>query len=191
MGTAIRFVTLSLKGTGLEMEPKTLTPVERLQLVNQFRILEKLDPEHAENYAKSRSIIADGYTIQYDEVFGGVFEEMNIEECDYVYDVLNLYRTLIQGYDALIDKKGLTPENVRFRGFDGNNETKRYAFAEHLRRQGKWRETLTGGLNSHTEMTKSLYPRMLAKFEPIRKQMMASHTGDWQLTAEQIREIIS
>jgi hypothetical protein len=173
------------------MQPKTLSPVERLQLINQFRILEKLYPDEAEHYAESREIIARGYTIQYEEVFGEVFDEMDIEDCKYVYDVLDLYRVLIGSYMALNDKKGLTPEDVRFRGFDGNNESKRYALAEHLRKQGMWTETLTGGLNSHFMMTMTLYPRMLEKFEPIRKQILASHTGDWQLTAEQIREVIS
>jgi uncharacterized protein YfbU (UPF0304 family) len=73
-----------------------------------------------------------------------VYEEMDVEECKYVYDVLDLHRILIQSYEALTDKKGLTPDDVRFRGFDGNNETKRWAFAEHLQKQGKWKETLVG-----------------------------------------------
>ena len=123
---------------------KTLTPVERLQLINQFRILGKLYPEYAKDYAESRDIIAHGYTIEYEEVFSEVFEEMDIEECKYVYDVLNLHRNLIQSFDALTDKKGLTLDDVRFRGFDGNNESKRWAFAEHLQKQGKWKETLVG-----------------------------------------------
>jgi uncharacterized protein YfbU (UPF0304 family) len=169
----------------------TLTPIERQQLINQFRILEKLYPENAEDYAESRSIIAHGYTIQYEDVFSEVFEEMDIAECKYVYDVLDLYRTLNQSYEALPDKKGLTAEDIRFRGFDGNNESKRHAFAQHLRNQGKWTETLAGSLNSHSMTTMSLYPRMLNKFEPIREQILASHTGNWLLTAEQIREVIS
>jgi uncharacterized protein YfbU (UPF0304 family) len=173
------------------IEHKTLSPVERLQLINQFRILEKLYPENAEDYAESRSIIAHGYTIQYEDVFTEVFEEMDVEECKYVYDVLDLHRVLIQSYDELTDKKGLTPDDVRFRGFDGNNESKRWAFAEHLQKQGKWKETLTGGLNSHSMMTMNRYPRMLEKYAPIREQIMASHTGNWILTAEQIKEIIS
>jgi hypothetical protein len=32
---------------------------------------------------------------------------------------------------------------------------------------------------------------MLAKFEPIREQILASHSGRWLLTAEQIRQVIS
>ena len=95
---------------------------------------------------------------------------------------LDLYHTLIQSYDALTDKQGLTPEDVRFRGFDGNNESKRWAFTEHLQKQGKWKETLTGGVNSHSMTTMSLYPRMLAKFQPIRQEKrysrLALETGN-------------
>lgn len=186
----IRKQARELKGEH-EMFVKSLTPVERLQLINQFRILEKLYPENAKDYAESREIIAHGYTIQYErEVFGEVWEEMDIEECKYVFDVLDMHRTLIQSYDALTDKKGLTPDNVRFRGFDGNNESKCWAFTEHLKKQGLWVETLTGGVNSHFP-TKARYVNMLKKFEPIKEKILESHTGNWDLTAEQIREIIS
>lgn len=173
------------------MQPKSLTQVERLQLINQFAILEKLDPDHAEDYAESREIIAHGYTIQYEDVFGAVSEEMDIEDCKYVYNVLDMYRVLIDSYNALTDKQNLTPDDVRFPGFDGNNEIKHLTFAKHLRQQGKWQETLTGDLNSHTISTVSRYSEMLKKFEPISKQILTSHTGNWQLTAAQIRAVIS
>jgi uncharacterized protein YfbU (UPF0304 family) len=85
----------------------------------------------------------------------------------------------------------LTPEDVRFKGFDGNNESKRLAFAEHLKKEGKWTETLVGGLNSHSMSTVTRYPRMLAKFNSIVKSLNKMASGGWDLTAEQIREIIS
>jgi uncharacterized protein YfbU (UPF0304 family) len=54
--------------------PETLTAFERLQLINQLRILEKVDPNNAEDYAESRGIIAHGYAIQYEDVFNEVHE---------------------------------------------------------------------------------------------------------------------
>jgi len=169
----------------------TLSLLERQQLVNQFRILEKLDPDNAKDYAARADIIAHGYTIQYDSVFTEVYEEMDVEEGRYVYEVLDLFRVLIRSYEQLVDKQGLTLDDVRFKGFDGNNESRRWAFAEHLKKEGRWEETLTGGLNSHSIMTMTLYPRMLERFAPIRQQILASHSGNWILTADQIREIIS
>ena len=39
----------------------------------------------------------------------------NAKDASYLYDVLDLYRALIQSYGALADKKRLTQEAVRFR----------------------------------------------------------------------------
>lgn len=168
----------------------TLSTVERLKLANQLKILEKLDPDNAESYAEDRSIIEHGYSIQYDDVFSQIFEEMPEEECRYVYDVLDMYRELIQSFNALEDKEGMTLDDVTFQGFDGNNESKRHAFVEHLQEQRKWSETLTGGLNSHSMTTITKYPRMLAKYEPIKEDQRRKHKYN-ALTAAQIKEIIS
>lgn len=170
---------------------KTLTPVERLQLANQFKILEKLYPDEAVDYAASREIVERGYSIQYNDVFGSIFTEMPYEECVYVYDVLDMFRVLINSYNALADKDGLTLKDVSFGGFDGNNESKRWAFAEHLKKEGRWAETLVGGLNSHSMSTMTRYPRMLEKFNEIAQTLNKTAPGGWDLTAEQIREIIS
>jgi uncharacterized protein YfbU (UPF0304 family) len=167
----------------------TLSKVERLMLANQLRILEKLDSENADAYKKDRDIIVHGYTIEYEDVFTDIYDEMSVEECRYVYDVLDLYRVLISSYDKLKDKQGLTLDDVKFLGFDGNNESKRWAFAEHLKKEGRWTETLTGGLNSHSMSTMSLYPKMLKRFEPIRQQILDSHS-DWTITADQIKKVI-
>ncbi|AXC16127.1 UPF0304 protein yfbU (plasmid) [Acidisarcina polymorpha] len=173
------------------MTVTTLTPVERLQLINQYRILEKLDPEGADEYAADREIIARGYTAQYHTVFTDVWDEMSVEECTYVYDVLDMHRILINSFNHLADKAGLTLDDVKFEGFDLNSEGKRYGFAEHLQKQGKWKETLPDYLNSHTEMTAFKQRRMLDNFQPIRQQIANSMSGNWQLTADQIRKIIS
>ena len=170
----------------------TLSKIERYMIANQLRILEKLDSQNAEEYKKDRDIIVHGYTIQYEDVFTEIYDEMSVEECRYVYDVLDLYRVLIRSYDELKDKEGLTPHDVKFRGFDGNNESKRWAFTEHLKKEGRWMETLTGiPLNSHSMSTMSLYPKMLERFEPIRQQILDSHSGNWIITADQIKKVIN
>jgi len=123
-------------------------------------------------------------------VFQSIFDELDAQECRYVFDVLNMYRMLRNGYDELKDKSGIAEADIRFRGFDGNNETKRYAFAEFLQKTGKWQEVLVGGLNSHTETTIQRYPRMLERFERIKKEHEESMRM-WSLSAEEIKEIIS
>ena len=53
------------------MKVETHTPVERLQLANQFAILEKLYHPNGEHFAKNRKILEDGYTLLYEQVFPG------------------------------------------------------------------------------------------------------------------------
>jgi len=63
------------------MKVETLTPVERLQLANQFAILEKLYHPNGEHFAKNRKILEDGYTLLYEQVFPGDREEMSLDDC--------------------------------------------------------------------------------------------------------------
>ena len=174
----------------MEKPVTSLTPFERLSLMNQLTILKKLDPDNAEDYDDQIKILNSGYTIFYGEVFQPVFEEMPVEECKYVFDVLDMHRTLINSFNGLQDKQGLTADDVRFRGFDGNNETKNWAFAEYLQKKGQRKETLVGGMNSHSIMTTHRYPQMLERYEPIKQAIIDSHMGNWQLTAEQIKKVI-
>jgi uncharacterized protein YfbU (UPF0304 family) len=169
----------------------TLSKVERFMIANQLRILEKLDSQNAEDYQKDLDIIVHGYAIQYEDVFAEIHDEMTVDEGRYVYDVLDMYRVLIRSYDELTEKEGLTPDDVKFQGFDGNNESKRWAFALHLKKEGRWEETLTGDLNSHSMSTISLYPKMLERFEPIRQAILDSHSGNWIITADQIKKVIN
>jgi uncharacterized protein YfbU (UPF0304 family) len=172
----------------MDKTPETLTPTERLQFANQFAILEKLDQNNAEYYAKGRKILESGYTLLYGEIFQTVSDELPVHDCNFVYDVLETHRDLIQSYAALTDKAGITPDDVRFRGFDGNNESEFYGFVQFLQEHGLWKETLTGGLNSHAP-TIDRYREMVAKRKKIRDQYEVGAT--WHdLTAEEIKEVV-
>jgi uncharacterized protein YfbU (UPF0304 family) len=70
---------------------ETLTRVERTLLRNQYAILEKLDPENADRYARLRQIVERGYTIFYSDAL--VEEgELTPADCRYVMDVLEKVR---------------------------------------------------------------------------------------------------
>jgi hypothetical protein len=49
---------------------------------------------------------------------------------------------------------------------------------------------MSGGMNSHSMMTMHRYPQMLERYEPIKQEILDSHMGKWQLTAEQIKTVI-
>jgi uncharacterized protein YfbU (UPF0304 family) len=170
--------------------PRSLTIIERLQLANQFALLEKLDPHEKEHYAMCREVLTDGYTAFYGEVFQGIGEELPEEHCQFVYDVLDMHRDLTGSYEALTDKAGIDPFLVSFRGFDGNNEVELMGFLRFLKEQGRWSETLEKcGLNSHCP-TVERYRAMLRIWKPIRDKYK-SDFGEWHnLTADEIKQVL-
>jgi uncharacterized protein YfbU (UPF0304 family) len=172
------------------MAPETLTAFERQTLINQYNILAKLDPDQAEDYQNNVRILREGLTIKYDDVFD-VWEEMSLDKCRYVYEVLDMFRFLRFSFDDLKDKQGLTEDDITFKGFDGNNESQNHGLVSFMKEQGMWTETLHKGvpLNSHSITTVSLYPRMLAKFTPIWEKKNHSMKDQW-LTAEEIKKIL-
>jgi hypothetical protein len=171
------------------MEPQSLTPYERQQLINQYKILELLDPSQSEYYRECQRILIEGYSILYGDVFE-TWKEMSEDECRYVFDVLDLFRTLRFSYDELRDKQGLTEDYIRFGGFDGNNEGKNLSFLTFLKDQGKWQETLEGNrdFNSHSIVTVGRYPEMLKRWKEVQRQQ---ELGFASLSAGQIRFIVS
>jgi uncharacterized protein YfbU (UPF0304 family) len=166
-----------------------LTEVERLQLVNQYDILAKLYPERADYYAKHRKIVEEGFTILYEELFSSVSDAVSMEECRYVFDVLDMYRALHNSYRDLADKGGIDPADLQFEGFDGNNESKQLSLAEFLQKDGKWVESLKADLdlNSHS-MTRHRYGEMLEKWNALGDER---HGRKWKLTKDEIKHIIS
>ncbi len=52
-----------------------ITRVERKILANQYAILEKIDPERAEQYAELREVLDDGFQAEYGDVLRDVYDE--------------------------------------------------------------------------------------------------------------------
>ncbi|EPD5886849.1 TPA: YfbU family protein [Vibrio cholerae] len=163
------------------------TPKERLNLINQYKILAKLYPEDAEHYDELREILEEGYEIFYSMVDQWVCEDMPKEEGKFVLDILDLYR-FIEDYKRISkDENIIKHHRSSFRGFDGNNESEYMAFARFLIiKQGKFSEQKdylrqNDNLNSHMPMV-DIYKRMLEKWKALGKP--------YQLTAEQIQNIL-
>lgn len=161
----------------------TLTPAERQTLINQFAILEKLNPEGANDYKKYQDILQRGFAILYDEAVS-VWEEMDVEEGRYVIDVLNMHRDLKFSFDELEDKAGLTENDIKYQGFDGNNESKRLSLAEFFGAEGRWTE-LNLRKNSHSTTTIRRYPPMLKRWREANEKNFGN-----RLIADQIKYVI-
>jgi hypothetical protein len=74
-------------------------------------------------------------------------------ECNEVYEILEMHRALHFGQRELPADAGISAKDVRFRGFDGNNETKHMAYVRFIRSEDKYDELGDqNGFNSHAPM---------------------------------------
>ena len=159
-----------------------LTKLERLILVNQFTILEKLDPQAAKASKEACEILRDGYTLEYDTLVSGFDTEVSEDKCTEVRDILDMYRALQNALREL--PAGSVPaKDTTFQGFDGNEEGEHHAYAQFLIEvQGKWAESKNAPLNSHRPMIQR-YRAMLREWK--------QSADKWHLTVEDVGRVVS
>lgn len=162
-----------------------LTRTERLMLANQYRILEKLDPDDAKHYAEARRVVENGFELEYKTLAQNIYdgdEVMSEDECREVLNILQMFDHIHFSYERLEDKQGVSTGTISFQGFDGNNEGKFWSYARHVRDSGvgRFTEIATRDLNSHAPMLDT-YRQQLRAWRP--------HQDDLYLTKEQIQEI--
>lgn len=164
-----------------------LTKVERLILSNQYMILAKLYPDDEEQYINDREIVTSGYVYNYDSLFDVIEEEFSHDQCRYVLDILEMHRTLLFSFNELkeSDRDGLDLSDVKFRGFDGNNDGKCLAYTEffidRLQRYGELQNP--GGYNSHSNTS--------YRYRPMLNKWRFYGGSGARLNAAQIKEILN
>lgn len=160
---------------------------ERLLLINQYLILEKLDPENASDYEEIRVALEYGYEDEYKHFIEELRDPMTETECGIVQDTLNLYRVLTFSYNLLESPTDLTQEDIAFQGFDGNNEGNLYSYAKYLMETRLLYQELPENphhaFNSHRRM-QSKYIAMLQEFEIMKKD------GADMLSEDEIKKIL-
>jgi uncharacterized protein YfbU (UPF0304 family) len=164
-----------------------MTEPERVQLYWLHSILAELKPNEADDHRKAMSILRDGYhELLYDhEVLVAMDEPMTQSDAHFVYSVLDLFTYLQHSYQGLpLDQRAATDEaDLRFDGFDGNNESRLMAFARfNIEQLGKWSSLKIRDFNSHMPM-REIYERMLQAAPKIHPERGYS--------AEQIKAIRS
>jgi uncharacterized protein YfbU (UPF0304 family) len=164
-----------------------LSRTERWILANQYRILERLYPEEADSLAETREALEEGFELHYPPE--GIYADKDIvteDECREVLDILDMYRAFTSAYDGLKDKKGIDKTLIKFRGFDGNNETKQMAYARYFCNldNGRYQELglAKSDFNSHFPVL-GRYRAMLAEWNTSAKKH--------ELTKDDIIRIIS
>ena len=111
------------------------------------------------------------------------------QDVSLVVDVLELWDTLERSYEKLSKKekerleKGAEPfgKNLRFRGFDGNNESALIGIARFLvDKMGRFERFKGRDLNSHMPSIKT-YKRMMEVYSPLRRSMVGGYLEATQM----------
>lgn len=164
--------------------------VQRLMLINQYRILDFLEGTNEQNNSESKLAITalqNGFEREVQAlVKNAVWTTFSMDECDEAINIFNLFRRIefsLRKLDSDESSELRKLPYVEFPGFDGNEETGYYSYATYvLEDQGRFPELYEQkhDVNSH-HATLTSYRSMLRA-----AAQFGSH-GD--LSAAQIRHI--
>ncbi len=165
-----------------------LEKIDRVLLINQYKILKKLDSESGVNYDELIEILQYGYEIFYSIVDEWIGEGMSKEKGKFVLDILGIYR-MVEDYKKQNpqDEEILNHRWGYFKGFDGNEESEYFAFTLFLiETQKKFLEQLpyktrNDNFNSHFPVVDK-YQKMVSAWKSLGR--------GFRLSKEQILEIL-
>jgi hypothetical protein len=146
------------------MRDLDLTATERVLLANQYEILGLLKKE--KSYLLLSEALKDGHRWLYEQSFDWLSEDMPKKVAEDVLQILDIYSSMQSSYRDLTDKTGIEESQLRFPGFDGNNEGELLHFARALRTSDRFTDTLVGDLNSHMPTTET-YDRMIRRWQEL------------------------
>ena len=174
-------------------DPVSITGAQKLiifmlcDLYKGLKMRTELDPKFIED------ALLGGHHWALHWRYPGIFEGYRDDETTVseVVDILDMWSFLEHGYDNLTpeDKKRVKidadpfGDHVKFRGFDGNNETSHYGIARFLVEKMDRFSTFEGrDLNSHFPSIDT-YRRMLPVFLPMRQTLMGGRLSANQIIA--------
>ncbi|MDE4038529.1 YfbU family protein [Acinetobacter pittii] len=159
---------------------------DRLLLINQYKILAKLEESDSSYYKELIQVLENGYEIFYSLLDQWIDSEMPEDESRFVLNILDLYRAIEDLKRKSKDQRLLDHLYGTFMGFDGNNESEYLGFARFLIEiQGKYQEQKTyfyqnDHLNSHCPMINK-YRKMLE---------LSGQENIWQMDVETALKIL-
>jgi uncharacterized protein YfbU (UPF0304 family) len=79
-----------------------LTHKERFDLAYKLRVLGKLYSDSLGTFESEIEALESGYMLHYEEAYNIISnEELSLEECNFVLEILNLYRSLIFSFKKI------------------------------------------------------------------------------------------
>lgn len=143
-----------------------LTAAERLILANQYEILGHLKSDN--HLLQLSDNLKKGYETLYNQYLevSPVFNEIDAE---FIIQSLELYEVLQDSFKSLVNPVSLKASDVKFGGFDGNNESSYVRFVEALLKNGQFTH-VDMVMNSHSSANSRQYDRMLRKWNTLRNK---------------------
>lgn len=188
-------------------EPDTLAPLDRHMLALLHRILGRVLPEDANGsdgdaaYQLERAAVLErGFTRAYSDEFLAIQPELSQRHCDFVMDVLDMFRIALYSIEDLRKRGVVIDESFQqaltFDGFDHNDrlEGQMSDYVRYLVEDDKWAEQKDFVFgrdrgNSHFQAV-PMYSRMLSEYREV-KQNRARATGPrgYFLSEDELRKI--
>lgn len=164
----------------------SLSKVERLILLNQFKILDIIGDPEMGTYAHWIKALEYGYEYHYDEILQRVSDNLPRERCMWVLDVLDMHRMMWYAWEAGGRPEEIEKKDIIFRGFDGNNESELLGYVLYfLEDRSRYEELQQNaprlGYNSHSPMV-GVYDRMLEQWHLSQDK--------YSLTLEDLKRIV-
>ena len=186
--TEVGLATLGDKSLVLNNSDKLIVAL-LCEMHNKMKINQELDPGFIQ------SAIYGGHFWSLQWKYGGLLNSHydNERTLDEVVDILDMWSFLESAYAGLskkdkdyVQQNAESGKDVRFEGFDGNNENKHLTIAHFLiEEMGRFSDFKDrGDLNSHYPIIE-VYRRMLNVFIPVRKTLVGRN-----LNAKEIVEIL-
>lgn len=149
-----------------------LSKLERISLIQQHQILQKLHPADASFHEKAVEVLSYGYEYMYDELYQFIYDDddiMSEVECKEVWETLSMFDSIDRTIQD-IEMGHADWQNSKFFGYDGNNEGKFLGFAEFtINREGRFSYLplqKENYFNSHMP-ARPIYQRMLKVWQEI------------------------
>ncbi|WP_336937063.1 YfbU family protein [Acinetobacter modestus] len=105
-----------------------LSKIERIILINQFKILNKLEPESF--YEQHIEALEGGFTNFYDEIYQDLNDEVPNDTLDFTNNVLEMYRAMTVFANKSDDQE--LKSLVVFNGFDQTGEFDYWNYTDFL-----------------------------------------------------------
>lgn len=169
-----------------------LSKKERLFLYNQYEILKLLnaDDEYMiKQYELNQEILLNGFKYSYGDMTEWILDDTPDDISKFVWDVLQLHRVLYSSYGELSSEERAEIEfdDIKFDGFDGNEEADHYLYAQFiLEKMNRFEEIYNDG-----DYTANSHANRVARYSQMLENWDRFGNGRYKnLSLQQIKKVI-